>query len=58
MPAHANRDVPIPTTRRLPCRDMGFNPFREHERSVLDIVLVAAAVAVTVGLVGWALFGG
>ncbi len=37
---------------------MGFNPFREHERSVLDIVLVAAAVAVTVGLVGWALFGG
>jgi len=37
---------------------MGFNPFREHERSFLDIFLVVAALAVTAAVVAWAIFGG
>jgi len=36
---------------------MGFNPFRTHRRSAADYVLVAAALAVCVVLVLWALFG-
>lgn len=37
---------------------MGFDPFREQERSVLDVAMVVGAIAVTVGLVVWALVGG
>lgn len=32
---------------------MGFNPFRQHRRSPVDFVLLAAALAVTVLLVLW-----
>jgi hypothetical protein len=37
---------------------MGFNPFREEKHSILDVVLVVAAVAVTAALVAWAFLGG
>lgn len=33
------------------------NPFRPHRRSAADYVMVAAAIAVCVALVLWALFG-
>jgi hypothetical protein len=36
---------------------VGFNPHRQHRRSPLDYVLVAAAVAICVGLVAWAVIG-
>jgi len=36
---------------------MGFNPFRQQRRSTADYVMAAAAVAVTLLLVLWALFG-
>jgi hypothetical protein len=36
---------------------MGFNPHRQHRRSNLDYVLVAAAVVVCVVLVAWAFVG-
>ena len=34
---------------------MGFNPFRQQQRRTSDYVLVAAAFAVTIGLLLWAL---
>jgi hypothetical protein len=37
---------------------MGFNPFRAHTRTTLDIVLVVGALALTVGAVIWAVIGG
>ena len=36
---------------------MGFNPFRDHDRSVLDIVLVVVFLVVTAAVVAWALLG-
>ena len=36
-------------------RGVGFNPFRQQKRRSSDYVLVAAAVAVTLLLVLWAL---
>ena len=36
---------------------MGFNPFREQRRTVLDVVLAAVALAATLALVAWGLFG-
>lgn len=36
---------------------MGLNPFREQSHGVLDVVLVVAAIALTLGLVAWGLFG-
>ena len=35
---------------------MGFNPFREQERSVVDIVMVVLAVLATLAVIAWALF--
>jgi hypothetical protein len=35
--------------------DVGFNPFRQQKRRSSDYVLVAAAVAITLLLVLWAL---
>jgi hypothetical protein len=37
---------------------VGFNPFREHERSALDIVMVVLAVLATLGVIAWAVFSG
>jgi hypothetical protein len=36
---------------------MGLNPYRKQQRRPGDYVLVAAAVAVTLALVLWALLG-
>jgi hypothetical protein len=36
---------------------MGFNPFRQHRRSPVDIVMVVAAFAVIAALVLWAFLG-
>jgi hypothetical protein len=36
---------------------MGFNPFRRHDRDVLDIAMVAGVVLVVVALVLWAISG-
>ena len=36
---------------------MGLNPFRQNRRSAADYVMVAAAVAVTLALVLWAMLG-
>jgi hypothetical protein len=36
---------------------MGFNPFREQERSVLDIVMVVLALLATVAVILWAVLG-
>jgi hypothetical protein len=36
---------------------MGFNPFRDHERSTLDIVLVVVFLVITAAVVAWALLG-
>lgn len=36
---------------------MGFNPFREHERSAADIGMVVGTVVVTLIAVAWGIFG-
>ncbi len=36
---------------------MGFNPFRPQSKSALDVAMVVGALAVTLGVVLWALFG-
>jgi hypothetical protein len=37
---------------------MGFNPFREQDRSAVDIVMVILAVGSAIALVLWAIFSG
>jgi hypothetical protein len=37
---------------------VGFNPFREHEKSALDIVLVVLALLATLAVLAWAIFSG
>ena len=37
---------------------MGFNPFREQNRSVVDIVMVVFAIGAALALVAWAIFSG
>jgi hypothetical protein len=36
---------------------VGFNPFREHERTTLDIVMVVFAVLAGLAVIAWAIFG-
>lgn len=36
---------------------VGFNPFREHEKSVLDIAMVIVAILATLLVIAWAIFG-
>jgi hypothetical protein len=36
---------------------VGFNPFRDHQNGVLDIVMVILAVLATLGVIAWAIFG-
>jgi hypothetical protein len=33
---------------------VGFNPFREHQRSALDIVMVVVALLATIAVIAWA----
>lgn len=37
---------------------MGFNPFREHQKTALDIALVIGALVLTAGAIVWAVAGG
>jgi hypothetical protein len=37
---------------------MGFNPFREQRKTAFDVAMVVGALALTIGLVLWAMFGG
>jgi hypothetical protein len=37
---------------------MGFNPFRRHRRSAMDVVLVVVTIAITAALVVWAAAAG
>jgi hypothetical protein len=37
---------------------VGFNPFREHDRSAADIVMVVLALVATILVIGWAIFSG
>jgi hypothetical protein len=36
---------------------VGFNPFRQQRVARADVLMVAATIAVAIGLVLWALFG-
>jgi hypothetical protein len=36
---------------------VGFNPFREHEKSAMDIVVVVFAALAILGVIAWAIFG-
>ncbi len=36
---------------------MGFNPFRRHRRTLLDVALVVLFAAITLAFVAWALWG-
>lgn len=48
----------VDTTPSRYCLGVGFNPFREHEKSALDIAMVVITFLAIVGVVGWALFAG
>jgi hypothetical protein len=37
---------------------VGFNPFREQERSAIDIVMVVVAILATLAVIAWAIFSG
>lgn len=37
---------------------MGFNPFRPHRKTTADLVMVAAALAVIIAVVLWAILAG
>jgi hypothetical protein len=37
---------------------VGFNPFREHEKTALDIAMVVIAVLATVAVIAWAILSG
>jgi hypothetical protein len=37
---------------------VGFNPFREQDTSIVDIIMVILAIGAAIGLVAWAIFSG
>jgi hypothetical protein len=37
---------------------MGFNPFRQHDKSTVDYVIVAVFLVITTVVVLWAVLGG
>jgi hypothetical protein len=37
---------------------MGLNPFRDQRKSAADVVMVLLAIAVTIGVILWAVMGG
>jgi hypothetical protein len=37
---------------------MGFNPFRDHERSVADIAAMVIAIIAIFAVLAWAIFTG
>lgn len=46
------------STPRVPFGPMGFNPFRQQDRSVGDVVMVVGAIVATLAVVAWGFFGG
>lgn len=34
--------------------DVGFNPFREHDKSTFDVVMVVLALLATIAVIAWA----
>ena len=42
----------------LPCRPVGFNPFRQQEKTTTDLIIVAVFVVIIIVVVLWALVGG
>ena len=44
-------------TRRPYHAAMGFNPFRQQDKTVLDIAIVIGFALVTLAVVAWAFFG-
>jgi hypothetical protein len=37
---------------------VGFNPFREHKKTAMDIVMVVIAVLAMAAVIAWAIFAG
>lgn len=37
---------------------MGFNPFRESDKDLTEIIMMVAGIVVALGLVAWAIFSG
>jgi hypothetical protein len=37
---------------------VGFNPFREHDKSVIDIVMVVVAILAGLAAIAWAVLAG
>jgi hypothetical protein len=37
---------------------MGFNPFRDHDRSAADIAAMVIALLAILGVLAWAIFSG
>jgi hypothetical protein len=37
---------------------VGFNPFREHKRTALDVAVVVGALLLTLAALVWAITGG
>ena len=37
---------------------MGFNPFRDHERDVADIVVMVVTLIAILAVLAWAMFSG
>lgn len=35
---------------------VGFNPFREHNKTAFDVVMVAVAIGAMLALIAWAIF--
>jgi hypothetical protein len=35
---------------------VGFNPFREQDKSIVDVVLIVLTVVVIIAVIAWALF--
>lgn len=50
-------EVPMRVNETLVSVLVGLNPFRQQKRSYADYVMVAAALAVCLALVVWALLG-
>jgi hypothetical protein len=51
-------DKTVDKSKRSYRSSMGFNPFREQNRSAVDIVMVILAVGSAIALVLWAIFSG
>jgi hypothetical protein len=37
---------------------VGFNPFRDDEKNVADVVMFVVAIVLTLAVIAWAIFSG